>query len=171
MRKIILIACLLIFSISNLCAAQEILSTSPAKFTLTSQLFKENGKIPSYCKYDKQNKSPSLSWENVPDGTKSYYIECIDLNVPWTHWQIYNIPASYTSLPEGVRGTKKWKDGILQGMNSFGTTGWGGPQPPDGYHYYEFTIYALDVELLESDNSSYIKKHALGQAKLVGKSD
>jgi Raf kinase inhibitor-like YbhB/YbcL family protein len=49
------------------------------------------------------NKSPQLTWENAPSGTKSFAITMIDLNafgpnIPFDHWLIINIPSTSNSL-------------------------------------------------------------------------
>ena len=60
--------------------------------------------------------------------------------------------------------------------NTFGSTGWGGPQPPpgSGTHPYEFLLYALTVENLNlpvNTNLAFnkaIEGRVLAPAKLVG---
>ena len=44
-------------------------------------------------------------------------------------------------LPVGISSSP---DAPPQGMNSFGSPGYGGPCPPSGVHHYRFTLYALD---------------------------
>jgi Raf kinase inhibitor-like YbhB/YbcL family protein len=171
MKRAIIASMLLLALMGTAVAAEETKTGAGDKFTLSSTAFKNNGKMPARHKNNTDNISPALQWANPPANTKSFYIACEDLNVPWNHWVIYDIPASYTALPENIPPTKVWKDGIKQGVNSWGRIGWGGPQPPSGVHWYEFTIYALDVEKAESTDKGYIKKHTLGTAKLVGVSD
>lgn len=136
------------------------LDTTP--FKLTSPLFKNNAYVSSGvglgCRG--QGKSPALQWENPPAGTKTFTIIFQDLDVSWIHWDISNIPASYTGLPENVPAVKVWNDGIRQGTNSFRSVGYGGPCPPNGTHRYEFEIRALD------ENNKVLNK-----AKLVMASD
>lgn len=141
------------------------------ELSLTSPMFQHQGMIPTYCKFNKENRSPALEWKNPPEGTKSYYLECQDLDVTWTHWIIYNIPVTYTGLPENIPAKSILPDGLVQKQNSFGTMGWGGPSPPSGTHRYEFTLIALDIETLDSPKLSVIKKHTLGKAKLIGLSN
>jgi phosphatidylethanolamine-binding protein (PEBP) family uncharacterized protein len=61
--------------------------------------------------------------------------------------------------------------------NTFGSTGWGGPQPPpgSGTHPYEFLLYALTVENLNlpvntnlASFNKAIEGRVLATAKLVG---
>ena len=131
-------------------------------FTLSSPMFKNNAYVSSGlglgCRG--QGKSPALTWVNPPAGTKTFAIIFQDLDVSWLHWDISNIPASYTGLPENIPSVKVWNDGIKQGANSFRSIGYGGPCPPNGTHRYEFEIRALD------ENNKVLKK-----AKLVISSD
>jgi Raf kinase inhibitor-like YbhB/YbcL family protein len=62
------------------------------------------------------------------------------------HWLAYKIPARWTGLGEGASTSPP--AGLLQGKNSFGTAGYGGPAPPPGApHRYQFRLYALDHPL------------------------
>jgi Raf kinase inhibitor-like YbhB/YbcL family protein len=64
----------------------------------------------------------------------------------------------------------------VEGTNSFGNQGYGGPAPPDGHgrHHYYFWVYALDEDLgLESglsrrDLLERIEDHVIEQARVVG---
>ncbi len=44
-------------------------------------------------------------------------------------------------------GRVELDNGARQGLNDFGSVGYGGPCPPSGTHRYYFKIYALDIEL------------------------
>lgn len=167
--KKVMVAVLSLLLLTGVAMAADRPSNAPSdKFTLSSPAFEDHKQMDPKHKYDNQNISPALNWTNPPPNTKSFSIVCEDLDASWTHWEIYNIPASHSALPENVPQKKVWKDGITQEANSFGIFGWGGPRPPRGVHRYEFTIYALDVEKIESTAKSYIKSHTLGTAKLVG---
>ena len=101
---------------------------------------------------DGDNISPQLSWENAPEGTKSFAITCFDPDAPtesgFWHWQVINIPASTTSIEQGASG--KIAAGIEM-RNDYGSIGYGGACPPEGHgmHRYQFTVWALPVEKLE----------------------
>jgi Raf kinase inhibitor-like YbhB/YbcL family protein len=64
----------------------------------------------------------------------------------------------------------------VEGTNSFGSSGYGGPAPPDGHgrHHYYFWVYALDEDLgLEPSLSrreplERIEDHVIEQARVVG---
>lgn len=91
------------------------------------------------------------------------------------HWVIYNIPTSSRSLRENMPYDTKLTDGSLQGMNSWGKLGYGGPCPPSGTHRYFFKLYALDtvLELKFGANKSVLlpamEGHILGYAELMGR--
>ncbi len=145
---------------------------------LKSLTFENNGHMPSKHSNEAEDISPALSWENPPEGTKSYALICHDPDAPlvtpngsygFVHWVLYNIPADVTELAEGTSQ-------FTQGLNNFGNTGYNGPLPPEGHglHHYYFWILALDKqtdlksgltlwELLES-----IEPNILGMNRLVG---
>ena len=145
---------------------------------LTSPAFKEGGTIPSKYTCDADDISPLLNWENIPDGTESIAIIMDDPDAPrgtWVHWVIYNIKPDKSELHENIPTTEVINDGSLQGSNSWGSIGYGGPCPPRGTHRYFFYIYALDSatllepgatkeELLES-----MRGHILDDGKLMGR--
>ncbi len=154
------------------------------KFKLLSNAF-ENGKvIPT--RYANtgitggKNISIPLKWENPPKETKSFAVSIIDLHPianNWVHWLIINIPFTVNEIVEGASNTNKIPAGAKELNNTFGLTGYGGPQPPkgSGLHKYEVTIYALDVEKLELDkhtsNSTFkkaIEDKVIATAKTVG---
>ncbi|HKK80320.1 MAG TPA: YbhB/YbcL family Raf kinase inhibitor-like protein [Phaeodactylibacter sp.] len=103
-----------------------------------------------------ENVSPQLSWENAPEGTKSFAITMYDPDAPtgsgFWHWVIVDIPADATTIPAGAGSTKKnmLPKGALQTVTSYGAPGYGGPCPPKGHgiHEYMITIHALDTEQL-----------------------
>jgi Raf kinase inhibitor-like YbhB/YbcL family protein len=118
--------------------------------SLTSTAFDHHGKIPTKHTGEGEDVSPALSWTNVPEGTESFAIFCHDPDAPllkpgtygFTHWVLYNLPASTTSLDEGAsEGTA--------GANDFGKQGYGGPMPPEGHgrHHYYFWVLALDKQV------------------------
>lgn len=130
---------------------------------LSSPDVKVNEPIPATFVYNGfgcsgQNLSPALNWKNAPAGTKSFAIMVHDPDAPtggagFWHWVVLNLPASTTGLPRGA-GTADGKAlpaGAKQITTDFGTTGWGGPCPPQGSepHMYYFTVYALKVDKLD----------------------
>jgi Raf kinase inhibitor-like YbhB/YbcL family protein len=117
--------------------------------TLTTSAFEHHGKIPTKYTGEGDDVSPELQWDGTPDGTRSFAIICHDPDAPlvkrgsygFSHWVLYNLPASTTGLDEGTsEGTP--------GVNDFGNQGYGGPMPPEGHgrHHYYFWVLALDIE-------------------------
>lgn len=151
---------------------------------LTSSAFATDGKIPQRHSGDGEDRSPPLSWSNVPPGTKQFALICDDPDAPgddpWVHWVIYGIGADVSSLPDGVADspTLQQPEGARQGKNSWSsgqTIGYRGPAPPPGdVHHYHFTLYALDKELdLEpgldkSELLAAMEGRVLAEGKLVG---
>jgi len=104
---------------------------------ITSSAFQDGDKIP--LKYvmpgaGGQNFSVPLNWSGAPAGTRSFALTMVDPHPVannWVHWLVIDLPQDTTSLPEGASGGKMPK-GAVELKNSFGETGYGGPQPPRG---------------------------------------
>jgi hypothetical protein len=140
---------------------------------ITSDAFKEGGKIPlQYVMPGAggQNLSVPLNWSNAPAGTQSFALAMVDPHPVahnWVHWLVIDIPKDATSLAEGASG-KKMPPGAKELKNSFGESGYGGPQPPrgSGDHPYIFTLYALSgpkVELSQSTSLAAFKQALEGK--------
>jgi Raf kinase inhibitor-like YbhB/YbcL family protein len=126
-------------------------------FTLSSPDFKDgtrlaqknagNNKANPNCVGE--NVSPTLSWANPPEGTKSYALLMFDPEgrPPGgvSHWVAYGIPASVTGFAEGEvsKPSDKYVGGVGTNKFSFYT----GPCTPAGApHHYTFTLMATDLE-------------------------
>jgi hypothetical protein len=148
---------------------------------VTSPAFENQGAIPKKFTCDGEDISPALAWSNIPEGTKSFALIVDDPDAPdpanprmtWVHWVMYNIPATVSSLLEGVTD-KDLPKGTLQGLNDWKKTGYGGPCPPTGNHRYFHKLYALDTVLpdLKQPTKAKLEKamegHVLSKAELVG---
>jgi Raf kinase inhibitor-like YbhB/YbcL family protein len=148
-----------------------------SELTLTSSAFSDNGFIPRQYTGEGANVSPPLSWSRVPPNTQSFALFCHDPAAPlvssgrygFTHWVLYNIPGSVTSLPEGVAH-------YTTGPNDAGGTGYTGPMPPPGHgwHQYFFWLLALDRDLhLEAGLTlgqllERVEPHLIGMNRIVG---
>jgi Raf kinase inhibitor-like YbhB/YbcL family protein len=149
------------------------------KFQLASSAFSAGGMIPKQFSCEGTDGSPQLNWSGVPSAAHSLALIMDDPDAPagtWVHWVLYNLPASAKELAEGVEKQEQLADGTLQGRNSFGKAGYGGPCPPPGNpHRYFFKIYALDLKLdlkagaSKDELEQAMKGHILGQAELIGK--
>lgn len=145
---------------------------------ITSSAFNEEEMIPSKYTCDGEDISPPLEWSGIPGGTQSIALISDDPDAPmgtWVHWVIYNIPAVSKGLAEDVPKDKILSDGSHQGVNDFGTYGYGGPCPPGGMHRYYFKIYALDkaLDLETGATKSRLEKamtgHIIAKDELMGK--
>jgi hypothetical protein len=122
-----------------------------------------------------ENRSPQLSWSDVPAGTKSFAIVIHDPDAPTSggfyHWVIFNIPGETRELAEGAN-----VHGAVLGHTDFGENAYGGPCPPPGpAHHYDLTLYALDVEKLPLGSTTTgalleftMKEHTLAKATITG---
>lgn len=147
-------------------------------FKLTSEAFEEGGLIPAKYTCDGENVSPPLGWSAVPQSTQSLALICDDPDAPsgtWVHWVLYNIPANLTSLHEHIPARSSLDQGMMQGINDFRETGYGGPCPPGGTHRYFFKLYALDTRLELAERLTKdqlleaIEDHILAEARLMGR--
>jgi len=117
---------------------------------LASPAFGDGDPIPREYGYTERNVNPPLRISRVPDGTASLAIVMDDPDAVepagkvWDHWLVWNVPPGTTEIPAG------WDPGsvgAVEGQNDFGEAGYGGPNPPDREHTYEFRLYALDGTL------------------------
>lgn len=100
-----------------------------------------------------QNVSIPLEWSGTPAETKSFALAIVDRHPianNWVHWLVVNIPKTTSMLGEGASRTDKMPSGAKELNNTFGSPGYGGPQPPrgSGPHDYEVTLHALNVDNL-----------------------
>lgn len=140
---------------------------------ITSSAFQDGGKIPlQYVMLGAGGKNVSvpLTWTGAPSGTQSFALAMVDphpIARNWVHWLVINIPKDATSLAEGASG-KSLPTGAAELQNSYGKSGYGGPQPPPGSgdHPYVFTLYALNVakvDLPKSTNLTAFKQALEGK--------
>ncbi|MDI6832403.1 MAG: YbhB/YbcL family Raf kinase inhibitor-like protein [Bacteroidales bacterium] len=143
-----------------------------------SNSFSDGGMIPAKYTCDGANISPQLSWDNAPNGTKSFVLICEDPDAPmgtFTHWVLYDIPADIHELPENLPKDKVLPNGTKQGIADFKKIGYGGPCPPSGTHRYYFKLYALDTllnlepGLKKEDILKAMNGHILAQGQIMGK--
>lgn len=146
---------------------------------LESSAFAPGQPIPEKHARDGKDLSPELSFSGAPEKTQSFALVCDDPDAPrgtWVHWVYFDIPASRTSLPEGVPKDERPSTGGVQGKSDYGDIGWGGPQPPRGHgvHHYEFRLSALDTLLrlapgsTKAEVEAAMRGHVLAQAKTMG---
>lgn len=151
-----------------------------ANMKLSSKSYPSGGLIPP--KYAMkaisggQNISPHLLIEDIPANTQSIGLAIVDRHPmarSWVHWAVLNIPPSAAEIQEGASG--RMPAGCIELENTFGFTGYGGPQPPrgSGIHTYEITIYCLSEIITpkilrpsEKEFLSMIEGKVIGKAKI-----
>ncbi len=125
-----------------------------------------------------ENVSPAFSWQNAPEGTKSFALAMVDHHQvanEFVHWLVINIPSSANSVEEGASGNGM-PEGSKELSTTYGTPEYGGPKPPAGTgdHPYETTVYALsddldlDDDVTLDDFLSAVEDKALAKASLTG---
>jgi len=142
-------------ALAALCGARDALAQGA--FTLSSPDFKDgerlalknagNNKANPNCLG--QNISPTLSWSNAPEGTKSFALLMVDPEgrPPGgvIHWVAYGIPASVAGFAEGE--VSKPSEKYVGGLGSAKLSNYTGPCTPAGpIHHYTFTLMATDLE-------------------------
>jgi Raf kinase inhibitor-like YbhB/YbcL family protein len=98
-----------------------------------------------------ENKTPSISWHSLPEGTKSVAVTVFDPDAPtesgFWHWLVVNIPTNI----DNTNLLSKDSGNGLTVRNDFGQFQFDGACPPvdDGMHRYQITVWALPVVALE----------------------
>jgi hypothetical protein len=146
---------------------------------LRSSAFENTDRIPARFTCKGEDISPDLKWTGVPDDTQSLALIFDDPDAPmgtWVHWVLYNLRSERDGLPEDVDPEGiNLSDGGVQGTNSWGRTGYGGPCPPSGTHRYYFRLYALDTILdlgpgaTRNQLTRAMEGHVLAEAELMGR--
>jgi Raf kinase inhibitor-like YbhB/YbcL family protein len=167
-------------------AAQASPPPAGPALVLTTDAYTDGGTIPPKygCDVAPPVVTPALSWTNTPPNTVSFVLIMHDTDgapmktaMDTTHWTVYNIPGSATSLPEGVQpGGPVAGDGI-QGKNVRGVNGYQPPCPPKGgpAHHYVIELFALDTKIdlpagaPRADILKAIDGHVIGKSSYVGK--
>lgn len=111
----------------------------------------------------------------------SYALVLVDMSINATHWVLWDIPATTTSLAQGLPSGATLTDpaGAKQKPGFGSTVAYVGPCPNGMTHTYVFTLYALDVATLPNVTSSTsvanivsaIQMHDLASATLSGMSN
>jgi Raf kinase inhibitor-like YbhB/YbcL family protein len=146
---------------------------------LKTSAFKPGSEMPPQLTCEGEDLSPSLQWGGAPKGTQSFALIAEDPDAPsgtFTHWVLYDLPASTTEIPQGIPRRDHLGFGGLQGTNDFGKIGYGGPCPPAGNpHRYFFKLYAMDTVLglkpgaKKQEVERAMEGHVIAQAEIMGK--
>lgn len=158
---------------------------SSTRMAISSPAIRQGEPIASQYTAGGANISPPLTFANVPADARELVLIVDDPDAPnpdaprmvWDHWLLYGIPATQTSLPEGLSAQRKkvHPAGMIEGRNSWGNGGYEGPDPPAGKpHRYFFKLYALNAPLAPKaglDKKALLKAmegKVIAQAELIG---
>jgi Raf kinase inhibitor-like YbhB/YbcL family protein len=152
---------------------------------VTTSAFAEGQAIPRKYTGEGEDRSPPLTWLQMPAETKEVALICSDPDAPvgtWHHWVLYGLPPTTSELLEGIarEATLKNPAGAKQGFNSWpgDNVGYRGPMPPKGHgpHRYIFTVYALDQPLSIRPEEATAERllaamegHILAEGHVMGK--
>jgi hypothetical protein len=152
---------------------------SSSKIELKTTSFAPGGFIPRRFTCEAADVSPALTWTEPPAGTQSFALIEDDPDAPsgtFVHWLVYDLPAVYRQLPEGLSRNDQMPGGGRQGTNDFSRTGYSGPCPPPGRpHRYFIRLYALDAKpnlrpaATRRELEAAMQGHILAQAELMGR--
>lgn len=142
------------------------------RMELTSTTFNDDGTLPpstiddipvngvNACTADGSagaDQSPQLSWRHAPRNTRSFVVVLYDTTAAFTHWGMYDIPATTTSLPANAGAAGSTFGSLVN--NDFGDPSYDGPCPPPNVapdvHHYVFTVYALDTRLEIASSANF----------------
>jgi len=146
-------------------------------FQLKSDAFSNNQRLDTkYCYTGVtggQNISLPFNWVGAPENAQSFALVIYDPDGgDWIHWAIFNIPTDCSAISEGASG-KNMPEGSFELDNEFGTSGYGGPEPPvgTGTHRYIATLYALNTSNISgiSGFRSYSSINTLLDEKIIEK--
>ncbi len=153
--------------------------------TMTISAFADGTDIPAKYTQAGDQTSHSISWTNVPAGRVSFVRTMLDLEAArmrttddMMHWMVWNIPATVTSLPEGIAMGAKLDNGAFQ-LSARGPVYLGPGAPAAGpRHHYTFELYALDTMVdvqpgtdpfaTRTDVIKAIQGHIIGKAVYMG---
>ena len=140
---------------------------------ISSPDFADGAKIPKACTRLGGNRRPTLRIAGVPANAKSLAVICHDPDAPgrdgFYHWTVWNLPPETTEIAADTL-----PNGAVEGITSWGRSGYGGPQPPFGTHRYQFFVYALNTVLgipaiiKPQALSAAMQLHIVDQAVLTG---
>jgi Raf kinase inhibitor-like YbhB/YbcL family protein len=140
---------------------------------ISSPAFRHGERIPRQYSRFGEDKSPPLRIEDVPVEAKSLVLIVDDPDAPsgtFTHWMVFDIDPKTEDI-----GEDHAPESGRQGINDYGETQYGGPQPPSGEHRYFFRLFALDKELdlPRGSERDVIEEamdgHVIAQAELMGR--
>jgi Raf kinase inhibitor-like YbhB/YbcL family protein len=149
---------------------------SPGTLSLTVDTLSPGAALPDVYTCKGAGESPKVSWNGIPEGTKSLVLILDDPDAPtgtFTHWLVYNIPPGSGELAQGQPNSKVLSNEAQQGESSTGSRGYFPPCPPIGStHRYIFHFYAADIYLAlpTADRAAIdqaLNGHALAKTEFI----
>jgi Raf kinase inhibitor-like YbhB/YbcL family protein len=130
-------------------------------------------RIPDECTCHGSDASPEIAIQGLNATSMAVIVDDPDAaSGSFTHWIIWNIPPMGVipgAIPKNATVNKPIS--ALQGMNSFGEVGYGGPCPPPGKpHRYFFRVFGLDrmLDLRPGASRSDLEKAMVGHVLQKG---
>ena len=121
---------------------------------LTTTAWPDGGQIPTRYSQAGAEISPAIQWSTPPAGTQSFVLIFHDADTVMNgsthgnlHWLVWNIPATATSLQQGLPDGFEIEGGLRQ--ISLSGSRYRGPGAPAAgpLHHYILELYALDIKL------------------------
>jgi Raf kinase inhibitor-like YbhB/YbcL family protein len=139
------------------------------RLLVKSAAFGNNERIPVRYTCDGADVNPPVTIDGVPEEAKTLVLIVDDPDAmgTFTHWVVWNIPATTRRIEENTTPGK-------EGISSYGKHSYGGPCPPSGTHRYFFKVYALDTALdlklssTKRDVAKAMEGHVLAEGELLG---
>jgi len=125
-----------------------------AAFELKSSAFANNGMIPDVNSCAGADTSPELSWGAGTHTPLAYAIVLRDTTNGFTHWVLWDIPASTTELAADLATQAMLSTPSGAKQVAFSGTGYKGPCPSGQKHVYEFSLHAMKVATLPGVTTS-----------------
>src|SRR5438309_8305103 len=124
--------------------AATISSPGVARLTVSS-LELQSGRFPTDETCSGANHAPNVEWSGVSADAGAIALELADHDAPggsFTHWLVF---VDNAGIPGRLMSSA---NNTVQGSNSFGRVGYGGPCPPAGQtHHYHLVVTALSRPL------------------------
>lgn len=143
------------------------------EFKVCSSAFTEGDSLPAWYCSDDLNASPPLGWDGEPEETVSLAVVCRS-SANRVHWVLWNIPNTTRTIYGKQPREGRLHEGIIQGVNDFGNTGWTGPSVREEGLFITVHLFALDciLDLVdpEADTKTLIssmKDHILKEASVT----
>ncbi len=139
---------------STLTVNRAWIAAVPDCIRVTSPAFGGGRDMPVRYTSDGDGRSPPLTWDGLPAGTRALALLVEDPDIPFpvplVHAIVHSIPAGLGALPDGAlpyRMRGRAPEGYAMGRNGVSRAGWTPPSPPPGHgpHHYAFQMFALDA--------------------------